>query len=123
MVLNTSDDLPDPEMPVNTVSRRLGMSTLTSFRLFTRAPWTRMRSWRSAGCRLAEVMTSSIDNLRRGLQPGTLRGADSDREPCQLTSNRFDTGYLSTYYLSMTDITAGAPILSLLEACHGCDGA
>src|SRR4051812_31632354 len=51
MVPNTSDDLPDPETPVNTVSRRLGISTLTSFRLFTRAPWTRIRSWRSAGCR------------------------------------------------------------------------
>ena len=48
MVPNTSDDLPDPETPVNTVSRRLGISTLTSFRLFSRAPWTRIRSWLSA---------------------------------------------------------------------------
>src|SRR6185295_11676282 len=56
MVPNTSDDLPDPETPVNTVSRRLGMSTLTSLRLFSRAPWTRIRSWLSAGCRLKEVM-------------------------------------------------------------------
>ena len=47
MVPNTSDDLPDPETPVNTVSRRLGISTLTSFRLFSRAPWTRIRSWLS----------------------------------------------------------------------------
>ena len=38
MVLNTSDDLPDPETPVNTVRRRLGISTLTSLRLFSRAP-------------------------------------------------------------------------------------
>src|SRR4029450_12046116 len=50
MVLNTSDDLPDPETPVNTVSRRLGISTLTSLRLCSRAPWTRIRSWLSAGC-------------------------------------------------------------------------
>src|SRR5512145_762099 len=67
MVLNTRDDLPDPETPVNTVNRRLGISTLTSFRLFSRAPWTRIRSWASAGCRLEEaifaIMPSSIDGL------------------------------------------------------------
>ncbi len=56
MVPNTSDDLPDPETPVNTVSRRLGISTVTSFRLFTRAPWTRIRSWLSAGSLLEEAM-------------------------------------------------------------------
>ena len=38
MVENTSDDLPDPETPVNTVSRRLGISMLMSLRLFSRAP-------------------------------------------------------------------------------------
>jgi hypothetical protein len=48
MVPNTSDDLPEPDTPVNTVSRRFGISTLTSFRLFSRAPCTRITSWRSA---------------------------------------------------------------------------
>src|SRR5690349_2907676 len=48
MVLKTSELLPDPDTPVNAVSRRLGMSTLTSLRLLTRAPTTRMTSWRSA---------------------------------------------------------------------------
>src|SRR3954447_11760262 len=48
MVPNTSELLPEPETPVNTVSRRFGMTTLTSLRLFTRAPWTRIRSWVSA---------------------------------------------------------------------------
>src|SRR5687768_3024086 len=62
MVLNTSDDLPDPETPVNTVSRRLGISTLTSFRLFIRAPWTRMRSWLSAGCWPGEIMLLIISS-------------------------------------------------------------
>ncbi len=33
---------------VNAVSRRFGISTLTSLRLFTRAPCTRIRSWPSA---------------------------------------------------------------------------
>ncbi|WP_236808226.1 hypothetical protein [Amycolatopsis albispora] len=50
IVLNTSELLPDPETPVNTVSRRFGISTVTSFRLFTRAPCTRIRSWLSATC-------------------------------------------------------------------------
>ena len=45
---NTSELLPEPETPVNTVSRRFGISTLTSLRLFTRAPCTRIRSWLSA---------------------------------------------------------------------------
>jgi hypothetical protein len=47
-VPNTSELFPDPETPVNTVSRRFGRSTLTSLRLFSRAPCTRMTSCRSA---------------------------------------------------------------------------
>ena len=50
IVSNTSELLPEPETPVNTVSRRFGISTLTSLRLFTRAPCTRIRSWLSAAC-------------------------------------------------------------------------
>src|SRR4051794_13911411 len=49
IVSKTSELLPEPDTPVNTVSRRFGISTLTSLRLFTRAPCTRIRSWRSAG--------------------------------------------------------------------------
>src|SRR6266511_5390573 len=48
IVSNTRELLPEPETPVNTVSRRFGSSTLTSWRLFTRAPCTRIRSWLSA---------------------------------------------------------------------------
>ena len=48
IVPNTSELLPEPETPVNTVSRRFAISTLTSLRLFTRAPCTRIRSWLSA---------------------------------------------------------------------------
>src|ERR1700712_3218140 len=48
MVLKTSELLPEPETPVNAVSLRLGISTLTSFRLFSRAPCTRISSWLSA---------------------------------------------------------------------------
>src|SRR3954462_1550301 len=48
IVPKTSELLPEPDTPVNTVRRRLGISTLTSWRLFTRAPWTRIRSCVSA---------------------------------------------------------------------------
>jgi hypothetical protein len=44
IVPNTSEDLPEPETPVNTVSLRLGMSTQTSARLFSLAPRTSIRS-------------------------------------------------------------------------------
>src|SRR6476619_682412 len=58
MVAKTSELLPDPEMPVNTVSRRFGISTLTSCRLLTRAPCTRIRSWVSAACVALLIGTS-----------------------------------------------------------------
>ena len=50
MVAKTSELLPEPDTPVKTVSRRFGSSTLTSLRLFSRAPCTRIRSWLSAAC-------------------------------------------------------------------------
>src|SRR5215475_6401246 len=50
IVSNTRELLPEPETPVNTVTRRFGSSTLTSFRLFSRAPCTLIRSWVSATC-------------------------------------------------------------------------
>src|SRR6187401_3876489 len=77
MVPNTSDDLPDPETPVKTVSRRLGIATLTSLRLFSRAPWTRIRSWPSAGCGRA-AGTSSASLALRGLH-GLLRHVQRHR--------------------------------------------
>src|SRR5881275_182425 len=48
IVPKTSELFPEPETPVKTVSRRFGSSTLTSLRLLTRAPCTRIRSWLSA---------------------------------------------------------------------------
>src|SRR4029450_11361489 len=58
MVSNTSELLPEPELPCNSVSRRLGSSTLMSLRLFTRAPCTRIRSWLSATWAVAMVIMS-----------------------------------------------------------------
>lgn len=42
MVPNTREDLPEPETPVKTVRRRLGMSREMSARLFSLAPRTWM---------------------------------------------------------------------------------
>src|SRR5688500_15059665 len=60
IVLNTNELLPEPETPVNTVSRRFGISTLMSLRLFTRAPCTRIRSWLSASCAAATVLLALL---------------------------------------------------------------
>src|ERR1700736_5070441 len=56
IVSNTSELLPEPDTPVNTVSRRFGSSMLTSFRLFSRAPCTRIRSWLSEACRTGDFV-------------------------------------------------------------------
>src|SRR3954463_3955695 len=46
MVSNASEDLPEPLRPVMTTSESRGSSTVTSLRLCSRAPATRMDSWR-----------------------------------------------------------------------------
>src|SRR5215218_11022609 len=56
MVSKTSELLPEPDTPVNTVSRRFGSSTCKSLRLFTRAPCTRIRSWLSAMCSAGDLV-------------------------------------------------------------------
>src|SRR6187200_1054627 len=60
IVPNTSELFPDPDTPVNTVRRRFGISTLTSCRLFTRAPCTRIRSWLSAACVVMRAFSPSV---------------------------------------------------------------
>ena len=47
-VSKTSEDLPDPDTPANTVRRRFGIVTETSRRLFSFAPVTTITSWASA---------------------------------------------------------------------------
>src|SRR5918993_5319074 len=83
IVLNTSELLPEPETPVNTVSRRFAISMLRSLRLLMRAPCTRIRSWRSASRSagdcvsvLVAVLMVSLSARERGrhssvvVQPG-----------------------------------------------------
>src|SRR3954451_13226467 len=85
IVPNTSELLPEPETPVNTVRRRFGISTLTSLRLFTRAPCTRIRSWLSALCSAGAWMSVLVDigsaslvdaqQVARGISEGAVANA------------------------------------------------
>jgi hypothetical protein len=63
IVPNIRELLPEPETPVNTVSRRFGISTLTSLRLFTRAPCTRIRPWLSATCSAGDCVSVVVAML------------------------------------------------------------
>ncbi len=63
IVSKTSELLPEPETPVNTVSLRFGISMLMSLRLFTRAPCTRIRSWLSAACSAGERVSVLVAML------------------------------------------------------------
>ena len=61
IVSKTSELLPDPETPVNTVNRRFGMSRLTSRRLFSRAPRTSIAPQSVASAQpTAFLMSSAI---------------------------------------------------------------
>src|SRR4030081_3349798 len=76
MVQNTSELLPEPETPVNTVSRRFGISTLTSLRLFSRAPCTRIKSWLSATCSAGDCVSVLVAMLivSPSVRRGRIRG-------------------------------------------------
>src|SRR5215467_12043802 len=52
MVSKASEDLPEPETPVTTVTRSWGMARDTFFRLFCRAPSTRSHR----GCAIRHVL-------------------------------------------------------------------
>src|SRR5579863_417234 len=68
MVSKASDDLPDPETPVTTVSWLCGISQSTFFRLWTRAPRTVMLSF---------DMARTLRLRDRALQIGSERSAET----------------------------------------------
>src|SRR5579863_1044332 len=68
MVSKASDDLPDPETPVTTVSWLCGISQSTFFRLWTRAPRTVMLSF---------DMARTLRLRDRALQMGSERSAET----------------------------------------------
>src|SRR3954465_9712867 len=83
MVSNTRELLPEPETPVNTVSRRFGISTLTSLRLFSRAPCTRISSWLSAPCSAGDCVSVLVAMLIVSLRSpdGSAQFLDADQGP------------------------------------------
>src|SRR5580693_789441 len=90
IVSNTRELLPEPDTPVKTVSRRFGISTLTSLRLCSRAPCTLMDSWLSAPCRAGEclsvivaILVVSLGRLGPGVVPAP---AGRNHEPGHLGS-------------------------------------
>src|SRR3954447_13061072 len=58
MVPNASEDLPDPDTPVNTASALRGMATSMSRRLFSRAPRTRTQL--SGACGLVPFVLMGV---------------------------------------------------------------
>src|SRR6478609_7527514 len=82
MVPNTSELLPDPDTPVKTVRRRFGSSMLRSLRLFSRAPWTLIRSWLSAA---GVLIVSPCDREVAGsIQPCASDGRTLPLEPVRV---------------------------------------
>src|ERR1700742_198018 len=61
MVSNASEDLPEPDSPVNTTSLSRGISTSTFLRLCSRAPRMRIARWLAAVCWRRAFRISSID--------------------------------------------------------------
>src|SRR5215831_5231721 len=83
MVSKARDDLPEPESPVNTTSRSLGIERVTFFRLCSRAP--RIVIW-SVGIRTLRYSSFSGHRKRAargGDQPSFLsgHGALGDHRP------------------------------------------
>src|SRR6516225_9019463 len=60
MVSKASEDLPEPESPVNTTSLSRGISTSMFFRLCSRAPRMVMARWLCEACWRRAFRTSSI---------------------------------------------------------------
>ncbi|MPN35181.1 hypothetical protein SDC9_182676 [bioreactor metagenome] len=119
MVLNTSELLPDPETPVNTVSRRFGMSRLMSRRLFSRAPRTRIRSWLSATCcsgAAASVPRCSLIGAAFQRCPSVVTSAHhvvSARPPCCGPAVPADP--LGTDHLRQCDLDHGVPLVAVRQ--------
>jgi hypothetical protein len=68
IVPNTSELLPEPETPVNTLNRRFGMSMLMSLRLFSRAPRTLIAPQSPASAQPAAfLMRSAIFDCTLGV--------------------------------------------------------
>src|SRR5690606_40257960 len=81
----SSDDLPDPETPLNTTKLRLGMRTSTLRRLCSAAPWIQIWSSSMPARAGAEAVASGFA-VRDGLRTGGGELA-ADRKSTRLNSS------------------------------------
>src|SRR6476659_5788495 len=80
MVSKASDDFPEPDSPVNTISSSRGISRSTFLRLCSRAPRTWMVRWVSGDDLLAILAIGSVLCFARS-QPALQRGRTLGRWP------------------------------------------
>src|ERR1035441_3062604 len=62
MVSNASDDLPDPDTPVITVNFSWGIESEMFLRLWTRAPWIRIKS--STGVSIIRLRSRGVIEVK-----------------------------------------------------------
>src|SRR5205085_7166073 len=80
MVSKASEDLPEPDRPVNTTSLSRGISTSTFFRLCSRAPRMVMAREDDAFCERLARSTSSMSAFPDALAALCLAQHDLDRK-------------------------------------------
>src|ERR1035438_8638873 len=79
MVSNASDDLPDPDTPVITVSFSWGIESEMFLRLWTRAPWIRIKS--STGVLIIRLRSRGVIEVKT---PASGRGKLKHAPPMQV---------------------------------------
>src|ERR1035438_8727190 len=79
MVSNASDDLPDPDTPVITVSFSWGIESEMFLRLWTRAPWIRIKS--STGDSIIRLRSRGVIEVK---PPASGRGQLKHAPPMQV---------------------------------------
>src|SRR5438270_13712826 len=79
MVSKASEDLPEPDTPVTTVSLSTGMEKETFFRLLTRAPRTMIASWLMSGKHTPRPTVDSTALRRTGHDNLFFAAGETDR--------------------------------------------
>src|SRR5580692_6648479 len=96
MVSNASEDLPEPERPVNTTSLSRGISASMFFRLCSRAPRMVIARWLLELCWRFALITSSISAYPGAVATRTFKarpaGKSGDRTPMGKVQNIGRTG-------------------------------
>src|SRR5215216_6286262 len=92
MVSKASEDLPEPESPVNTISRSRGSSSDMFFRLCSRAPWIDMTFFISAIATELDQMVNT-GNRHSPTHPHWARGPDKVCQQWRMRPEPVDLGW------------------------------